>query len=270
MNWIIDFQHWFYTAFFALLAWTFFRNPAQYAAICAYFRGIKMEEGAHDRVMAASIRRKQMEDISPRLGYYLAALNLVLAFACAVTWLQPSLWYAISCVGMALITGVAYLQLRTSLRRRVAVLAAGRPERTLPSYWISAAAFSALTPLVDLPNPALRFTAIAVCVASVTIAAVAWRLSLMPALLSGVDIPAEQFVDGRLRWMRSTRAMAVAMGVPFVYLSQTSVPHATPLHMVVQELTFVLGFAIVWVMFRKSKRGPSPDDLSGWTAQGVV
>lgn len=254
MAWLNTFQHWFYTAFFALLAWSFLRNPARYAATCAYFRNIDTDEPARDRIMDASVRRKRLENISPNLGYYLGALNAVLAVLCGATWLQPSLWYAISTLGMALVTGVAYLQLRNSQRRRVAVLAPRGPGRAISPYWIAAAFLCALTPLVDIPHVPLRFTAIAVCAATLIIASIGWRLTLMPALLEGVDLPAEQFVDDRLRSMRSMGAFAVAIGVPFVYLAQTSVPTPSIAHMIAQEVTFVTGFALSWIFLRSTKR----------------
>lgn len=270
MNWVNDFQHWFYTAFFAWLAWTFLRNPARFAATCPYFCNIETDEWAHDRIMDASVRRKRMEHISPNLGYYLGALNAVLAVLCGATWLQPSLWYAVSTLGMAAVTGVAYLQLRNSQRRRVAVLTVRGPARVVSPYWIAAAFLSAFTPLVDVPHASLRLTAIAVCIATLIIATIGWRLTLMPALLEGEDLPAEQFVDDRLRSMRSIGALAVAMGVPFVYLAQTSVPPPSLAHMILEETTLVAVLVLSRSFLRPCKRGPSPNELRGRTSQGAV
>lgn len=270
MAWVNIFQHWFYTAFFALLAWSFLRNPAQYAATCAYFSNIATDERTHKRIMDASVRRKRLENISPNLGYYLGALNVVLAVLCGATWLQPSLWYAVSTLGMAGVTGVAYLQLRNSQRRRVAVLAVRGPGAAISPYWIGAAFLCAITPLVDLPHASLRFTAITVCIATLLIAFIGWRLTLMPALLEGIDLPAEHYVDEQLRSMRSMGAFAVAIGVPFVYLAQTSVPAPSVAHMVVEEVTFGVGFALTWIFLRRKKRGPSDGELQLWDTQGVM
>lgn len=270
MNGLNAFQHWFYTAFFMLLAWSFLRNPARYAATCVYFSDVATDERTRERIMDASVRRKRLENISPNLGYYLGALNAVLAVLCGATWMQPSLWYAVSTLGMAAVSGVAYLQLRNSQRRRVAVLAVRGPASAISPYWIGAAFLCAFTPLVDLPHASLRFTAIAVCVATLLIAFIGWRLTLMPALLEGVDLPAELYVDDRLRSMRSMGAFAVAIGVPFVYLAQTSVPAPSVAHMVVEEITFATGFALTWIFLRRKKRGPSEGELQDWDTQGVV
>lgn len=270
MNWIDTFQHWFYTAFFVLLAWSFLRNPARYAATCPYFSNIKTDEWAHDRIMDASVRRERLEHISPKLGYYLGALNAVLAVLCGATWLQPSLWYAVSTLGMAAVTGVAYLQLRNSQRRRVAVLAVRSPGRAVSPYWIAAAFLSALTPLVDVTHPALRLTAIAVSLATLIIAVIGWRLTLMPALLEGLDLPVEQYVDDRLRSMRSMGAFAIAIGVPFVYLAQTSVPPPSAAHVLLQQLTLIVGFVLTVIYLRPKKRGPTADELRDWNAPGAV
>lgn len=270
MAWLNDFQHWFYTAVFVLLAWSFLRNPARFAATCSYFCNIKTDEWVHARIMDASVRRKRLENISPNLGYYLGALNAALAVLCGVTRVQPSLWYAVSIVGMAAVSAGAYLQLRNSQRRRVAVLAVRSPGRAISPYWIPAVLLCALTPLVDLPDAPLRLTAITVCIATLIIAFIGWRLLLMPALLEGADLPAEQYVDDQLRSRRSMGAFAVAIGVPFVYLAQTSVPPPSVAHMIAQEATFAAGFALTWIFLRPLKRGPSANELRDWNAQGAA
>lgn len=247
------FQHWFYTAFFAYIAWRFLTNPASYTSTCVYFAEIQTEGWAHDRIMQASMRRKQLENISPNLGYYLGVLSLALTGLC----------------GASLTIGGTYLQLRNSQKRRVAVLSVRRPQNALPLCWVWAGALAALTPLVDLPYTELRFTAIVVTVASLTMTIIAWRIALMPALLENVDLPAEQFVDDRLRAARSTISLVLAAGAPFVYLAQTSVlPHGA-LHGLFEFLTLCAWFPFLLISLRLNRRGPGPSDLSGWTPQGA-
>lgn len=262
VQWVDVFQHWFYSGTLAFIGVLFLLRPACFAATCPYFNNLRGDADIRVRIMEASVRRKAMENVSPSLGYYVAAISFALAILGAVTWQQPALWYAIECLAIAAAISIAFLQLRSAQRIRVAVLCARTPSSVIHPAWGLVAVLCALSPLGDLPNPSLRLTAAIVVVASLCIAYVAWRVTMMPAMMEGVDIPAEQFVDERLRAQRSSRILLLAMIVPFVYLAQTSVVHAparseTLVHACLEAATLVAWLAFQGMLNRQNKRGPS-------------
>jgi hypothetical protein len=112
------------------------------------------------------------------------------------------------------------LQLRNVQTKRVAVLAPRTTESVIPPYWFLASALAALSILVFALRPDLRIAAIAVCVSSLLTAGIAWRLTRLPALLSGEDVATEKLVDDRVRARRSINVLSFAVVQPFVLCSQ--------------------------------------------------
>lgn len=269
MQWFDVFQHWFYTGALAFMGVLFVFRPACFAATSPYCRGVRADADVLVRIMEASARRKNMENVSPRLGYFMAAASFILAFVSAITWQQPALWYALDCLAMAAATTVAFMQIRNAQKRRVALLAPRTPSAVIHPAWSAVSLMCAMTPLVDIWNPALRLTACIVAAASLGIALIAWRATMMPAIIEGVDIPAERFVDERLRAQRSSRVLVIAMIVPFVYLAQTSVVHSPVflerlVHTAFEEATVIAWLVFMLVLNRSLKRAPA---VTEWSAQ---
>lgn len=266
VQWVDVFQHWFYSGTLAFIGVLFLLRPACFAATCPYFSNLRGDADMRVRIMDASVRRKAMENVSPSLGYYVAAISFVLAILCALTWQQPALWYAIECLSIAAAISIAFLQLRSAQRVRIAVLSARSPSSVIHPAWAIVAVLCALSPLGDLPNHALRLTAAIVVAASLCIAYVAWRVTMMPSIMEGVDLPAEQFVDEHLRAQRSSRILLLAMVVPFVYLAQTSVVRApgrseTLLHAALEAATLVAWLGFQAMLNRQKNRGPAVREI---------
>ncbi len=220
-------QHltWFWTGFFAffgvyLLVWA--RNFAgPQTANCHVRLASPDADAANERIESAVTRREPAEGRPPRLGLWLGSWSLLLAAVAATGRVEPSLLYALLCLGAAVSIGAAFLRLRNSQPTRVAVLAARSPEGVIPPIWFYVAALSALMLLIYAGSEQYRWSALMVIASSLVTTAIAWRLTTLPALLSGVDVAAEQIVDERLRFHRSSVALFYATVQPFVFVSQT-------------------------------------------------
>lgn len=218
--------HWFWTGFFAvfgayLLMWA--RNFAGPQAANCHIRVASPDaDTANERIESAVTRREAAEGRPPRLGLWLGFWSLLLAAVAATGRVQPALLYALLCLGAAVAIGAAFLRLRNSQTTRVAVLAARSPEGVIPPVWFYGAAISALMLLIYAGSEQYRWPAAIVIASSLLTTAIAWRLTTLPALLSGVDVPAEQIIDERLRFHRSSLALFYATVQPFVFVSQTA------------------------------------------------
>lgn len=264
-----EFNHWFYAVVLACIGMSALRNPARFSATCPYFCHLRVPEPTHERLMAASRRRKAMEGISPHLGSYFGIISILLAIACVTTPQEPALWYALGCLAMASTTAIAYLQVRNSQRRRVAALAQRSAVRVLSPLWLCLALVAALAPLVDIVDPVRWLPASIVCAASLLCVYLAWRVALMQAILEGVDLPVEQFVDDRLRRVRANAELLLGFIISFVYLGQTDVDAST-LHIALIPVTLLMWVAFTWFRLRDSREAPSVSELQRWQLeQGV-
>jgi hypothetical protein len=216
--------HWLLSGVFVLLGVLFVtrgRNYAGPASASCWIRFASPDGGAaNDRIENAITRREAAEGPSPRLGLWLGAWSFVLAAVSPTYLVQPILLYALLCAGAALLTAAAFLRLRNVQPIRVAVLSARRTDTVIPPYWFYAATAVALMPLLFASNKQLDLPAIIVTASSLLTIAISWRLTKLPALLSGIDIPAEQIVDDRLRFIRSSAALAFGGAQPYAFVSQ--------------------------------------------------
>lgn len=245
--------HWVWTAFFVLFGVVLVTRARNYAgpnsANCWLRVASPDQNRVSERIEGAVARREAAEGAPPRLGLWMGYLSFLLAAVSASGRVPSALLYAFLCLGMALLIAIAFLRLRNSQPTRVAILAARRPDAVIPPYWLYAAVLSALTLVVYLASPQDAWSASIVMLSSLLTTAIAWKLTNLPALLSGTDIAAEQLVDDRLRFHRSGAALMFAVVQPFVFTSQNQ--DETTL----QTVVFFLGMAIflaftVWMMRR--------------------
>ena len=187
-------------------------------------------------------RRVQAEGKTVPLGAWIGWFSFVLGIVAAMG-ADPTLLYAALCFGTTLGVAAAFLQVRNSQPTRVALLSARYPESVIPSYWFYAAIISALMLLSFAIVGKHAAAADIVMVSALLCIGMAWRLTALPALLSGEDIPAEQVIDDRLRFYRSRAAMMLAVVQTFVFcLLQSGALNAT------QTITYALT-GVVYIAF---------------------
>lgn len=179
---------------------------------------------AHDemgeRLQAAVARRERAERLPRAMGLYIGGVTIALGIIAALTRIEPGVLYGVACLLLSGITGITYMQLRNMQVKRVAVLAPRVAGSVIPPYWYAIGVINALSILTFITRPELRAATILVCISSLATMAIASRLTHLPALLSGEDVPAEQLVDDRVRALRSCNVLALAMVQPFVFASQ--------------------------------------------------
>ena len=216
--------HWVYAGFFAFAA-VYVALNGRYAlnARCAW-AGLRVAAGdgsSDDQRIEAAVQRRQAAEGAPApIGLYLSVVLLLLAAASALNVATLPLLYSILCVVAPLITAVTFSQLRNLQPIRAAVLTVRTSGSVIPVYWFVAAALSALFALSFVNVPSYTIPAVIVCISSLATIYMAWRMTLLPAMLSGEDIPAEQLVDDRLRFNRSTMCMFYALAQTFVFCLQ--------------------------------------------------
>lgn len=235
----LDFLRWFWTAFFAAFGVYYLIRPdCMMRTSCKVVR--LQEPSDADRVNAAVERRRKVEHISHALGYAAAVFAFLCAFLCGFHVLQPVLLYALFCLGLALTMSGAYLQLRNSQPKRVAVLAPRTPRTVIPDWVFVAAGVSAFVALPLVLVPQYAISASFVFLSTLLTLGAAWRLTSLPALLQGVDLGAESLLDSRLRFNRSGTVLILSVVQPFVLCSQA---------MQSDSPVAVAGYAITLVIF---------------------
>lgn len=247
------FLHWFWTSFFVLFGVFVMTRGRNYlgASSADCFMKVRADSETFSRLKAAVKRREDAEGTPFPLGLWLGSFSIILGAVAATGRIQPVSLYAVLCLGMAAANAAVFLRIRNSQSVRVAVLSARHADSVIPLYWFALACASALSLLTYTVNPQLRGAALLVMTSSLLTIAIAWRLTNLPALLAGVDVSAEQVIDGRLRFFRSRAAMTFAVVQTFVFCSQvfgqtTSAQNASYL------LTTVvwIGFS-VWMIRRQ-------------------
>ncbi len=208
--------HLVYAASFAAAA-VYIAVNGRYAlnARCAW-AGLRVAAGdgsSDDQRIDAAVKRRQMAEGPPApIGLFLSGIFLVLALAAAFNIRGLMLLFVLAvCAGTPLINALAFSRLRNVQPVRAALLAVRPSTSVIPAYWFAAAAMCALLVLSFAYTPGYAVPAVVVCISALTTVVIAWRMTLLPAMLSGDDIPAEQLVDDRLRFNRSTVCMFYAI-----------------------------------------------------------
>jgi hypothetical protein len=220
----IVFLHWFWSAFFAVfgvyLIWRGTRIGSVRGIYC--MMRLTPEDGGdwHDRIEGAIERRGAAEGRPAPIGRWIGGVSLILAAFAATTSVPDALLYALLCLSIALASAAAFLRLRNSQRTRVAVLSVRTVDQVLSPVWFALALASSLSLLTFVNLPHWATPTILVCISSIACVIIAWRLTQLGALLSGQDLPAEQLVDDRLRFHRSSMVLMFAYIQPFVFVTQ--------------------------------------------------
>jgi hypothetical protein len=244
--------HWIWVAFFIVFGIYLMVRPGCLTKIRGMFERPLSgtgEEFQH-RVQAAVLRREEAESVPRVIAVYIGGITVALGIVAALTWIQSGLLYGVMCLLFAMISGITYLQLRNMQAKRVAVLAPRTPVSVIPAFWFFAAVASALSILAFALRPDARVSTIIVCVSSLLTTAIAWRLTRLPALLSGQDIAMEKLVDDRVRATRSRNVLNLAIIQPFVLCSQLLITDTTN----VQLAAFFFSLLVFLAYFAWSQR----------------
>lgn len=247
--------HWIWTAVFVGLGIFYAIKPG---CVCGMPKFRKPEGADRERVEAVLKRRTEIERVPNYVGFYLSGVSFILAAVAAFTRAQPALLYGILCLEIATVNAVTYFYLRSAPPKRIAVLAPRTTGSVIPSYWFVLAVAGALGVLTSVSNPVYAISAVVVCVSSLLTTAIAWRLTQLPALLSGEDIATEQLVDDRVRTARSSGALILAMAQPFVLSSQILDRATTDAQLAVLFFTFaVFVVYMIWAVHKSTTQLPA-------------
>lgn len=215
--------HWFWVVFFfgfgVYLIWQR-DHMGSVRGACRYCAIVAGGDSAGSRIDDAIVRRQEAEGTPPPTGWWIGVVSIVLSILAAFSPVPVGLLYALLCLTMAAVTGAAFLHLRNTQRKRVAVLSPRAPEGTISPLWFFLSVVCAISILVFLADPVWALPAALVCASALGTTLIAWRLRELGAILSGVDLPAEQVVDNRLRLYRSSIVLMFAFIQPFVFASQ--------------------------------------------------
>lgn len=216
--------HWFYAGFFAAFgAYVAIQGRHFLNARCAW-AGLRVAAGdgsSDDNRLEAAVQRRQRAEGPPApIGLYVGAVCMVLAILSAFNLASFALLYAAFCFSSAVFAAFAFWRLRNSQTTRAAVLTVRKSDSVIPTYWFVASAAAGLLLLSFAGDPKYGLSAILVCVSVLATTYIAWRMTLLPALLSGEDVPAEQVVDDRLRFNRSTTCLVYAFVQTFAMCCQ--------------------------------------------------
>jgi hypothetical protein len=258
-EWAIQFLHWFWVAFFVLFGIYVVFKPDCFTRIRSMFVHAmpRTDEATRARIQAAVVRREEAEHIPRTIGLYIGGVTLALGIVAAFTWIQPAMLYGVMCLVFAAVSGITYLQLRNMQPKRIAVLAPRTPVSVISPYWFAAGAVSAVSILTYAMRPEARIASIIVCISSIATTAIAWRLTSLPALLSGQDVATEQLVDERVRALRSSNTLGLAIVQPFVLAAQF-IDGATPAQLAAFFFSVSLFVAyMIWSMRRLASPLPT-------------
>ena len=237
--------HWFWVFFFfafgVYLIWQR-DHMGRVRAACRCFAVVAGADSAGTRIGDAVARRQEAEGAPPPTGWWIGAVSILLSILAAFSHVPVGLLYALLCLTMAVVTGAAFLHLRNTQRKRVAVLSPRAPEGTISPLWFLLSVVCAVSILVYLGDPVWALPAALVCASALGTTLIAWRLTELGAILSGVDLPAEQAVDDRLRLYRSSIVLMFALIQPFVFASQ--ITHRSG----IEDIAFFVP-AVAWITF---------------------
>ncbi|HET6276886.1 MAG TPA: hypothetical protein VFE16_13225 [Candidatus Cybelea sp.] len=192
-------------------ALAFFRRNL-FGEITGYFTRVAgrltwMDRARLQRVIEA---RQRIETVPSTYTRVFAAIALVLApleFSPAVPFIVP---YATMAVAMAFGMLGVYALLCSRWNPRAAALVRRSVLAVLPAPMLAALTGSFLATLALASTPGQRFGGIAVALALLVMAAVAWRIAVAPTLLLGIDPEWEYVVDERLRVGRARAIVVLA------------------------------------------------------------
>lgn len=258
---------WYMVVFFTLFGAWFLVRRSLCARAGALIRVGRDGSPWTRRLGAAVERRERIEGLRTQTAAYVCGgVSLLAAFTAALAPVPVTMLYALVCVVLATSVATVYERLRRAGGPRVASLRARDPNAVAPWYAYALTATAAVSPLAYLSvAPA---AAVLVTVAGMLIAAVGCGVASSPALISGDDVAVEQYVDDRLRTVRTVNLLATACAPAFVFSSFTGYTDS-PLHVAVELVTFA-AFAVTFVLqIALMRRPPRAVEIDDWSRSGA-
>ena len=205
------FAHWFIAIFLATFGVLALVMRSRFLSVEPYVKNLKLPPELRARCDAA-VRAREEIDSS---GHVARAVGIVALVCAGLEWtpLPAVIPYALFTAGVALCMLLYFVFELRPLSKRVAVLEARNVSKVAPWFVMTAATVEALCPLGAIGVPGYRVSGIAVCLSSLLMLYVGSRLVYVPARLLGNDLPAERFIDTRIRSMRAGTVL-VMLGAP--------------------------------------------------------
>ena len=253
------------TSFFVLYAVYCAVRPNWYGRVTSFFRGVDIADAAlMARLQNAQQRRQISENLPPISGYMIALASLMCAGVTFFGLLLPQVMFGVLCLSIAVVFGLGYLRLRSTLTTRSATLA--KRQRIVPA-WVFVLVFACVLSLVAFTSQAqLVGSAIILMLSSLLSLTVAWAVSDMPAVLTGRDNVVELYVDERIRRGRVLQMVLLAVVPSFMFASfadgvdfHSGIPGA-----VARWFTSAVFMALLLYSGRLPRRNPTSADLHGW------
>ena len=219
-EWFSHVIRWFFAAFFASLG-AFLVIKELYGGEGS-FRASDPE--TLRRLDDAFDRRHEPDEPSRMRAFRFAAACLAMAILAAFTRIEFVVLYGLICLMGAVFSAVSYLQLRNVADKRVAVLTPRKATAVIPGCWFAALAIAGISTLIYAWTPESAIGAVVVCVSTLITTVVGLRVTQLGAILSGVDLAAEQVVDDRMRFMRSSSTLLLASAQPAAFSLQAMRP----------------------------------------------
>ena len=216
---IIDFApvfaHWFIAIFLATFGVLALVMRSRFLSVEPYVKNLELPPELRARCDAAVQAREEIDSS----GHVARAVGVVALVCAGLEWtpLPAVIPYALFTVGLAVCMLLFFVFELRPLSKRVAVLEARNVAKVAPWFVMTAATVEALCPLGAIGVPGYRVSGIAVCLSSLLMLYVGSRLVYLPARLLGNDLPAERFIDTRIRSMRAGTVLTM-LGAPVMVL----------------------------------------------------
>ena len=220
-----------------------------------------------DRLAAVVRRREQLENLRTRTtAYIFGGCSLLLAVLAALTPLAVTILYALLCAVLALTVATGYERLRRVGGPRVASLRARNPNAFVPWYVYALTAVTAVSPLTFLAVAPVA--AVLVTVAGLLMASVARGVAASPALIPGVDVAVEQYVDDRLRAVRTVNLLGTATAPALLFATFTRFTDSA-LHLTVEGICLATFLVCLTLQTAWIRRRPGALEIEGWLQSGA-
>lgn len=258
---------WYMVAFFALFGIWMLQKRSMCARAGALIAQRCDGTPWSTRLAAVVVRREELEDLrTTTIATTVGVTSLVLAVLAALAPIPVTMLYPVLCVVLALSVAIGYERLRRAGGPRVASLRARDPNAVVPPYVYALVAIGVVSPLTFLPvSPD---AALIVTIAGLLVAGVARGVAASPAFVPGQDVAVEQYVDERLRAVRTVNLLSTAVAPAFVFASFTG-NFDSPLHASAEAVAFAafavcLTLQIVWM-----RRSPNAGEIERWSHSGA-
>jgi hypothetical protein len=253
---------WYMVGFFVLFGLWLLGKRESFANVSGAFCSLGLDGPARVR-LGSAVRERQTREALPSsaMAVTIGGVSLVMAVVAALTTASVTLLYAMLTFVLGAVLSIAYVRFRRSESRRVASLRARRTRDVVAWYIWPIVSLAAVSPVFWFHGAPLA-SPIIVC-AGLTIEVLAYRVATMPALLLGDDVLVERFVDDRLRAIRTTNLLAVAVAPGYVFEAFNGFTDSN-VHLMALLFSLVAIAITTRLQFVSLRHRPSPSQVAEW------